>query len=116
MTGLVVRALPKLYAPPFLFLAVSLENTTSNTFQFGLGARYLAYDTVGSGSELRVDGAIGSNPSAAVALYRPLGSTSFFLEPSAGVGSQKLNVIDDHAIVASYDETVIGVGATSAST
>ena len=106
MTGLVVRALPKLYAPPFLFLAVSLENTTSNTFQFGLGARYLAYDTVGSGSELRVDGAIGLNPSAAVALYRLLGSTSFFVEPSAGVGSQKLNVIDDYGIVV----LICGVG------
>jgi NTE family protein len=111
MTGLVVRALPKLYAPPFLFLAVSLENTTSNTFQFGLGARYLAYDIVGSGSELRVDGAIGSNPSAGVALYRPLGSTAFFIEPSAGVGSQKLSVIEDHEIVASYGEIVTFLGA-----
>lgn len=111
MTGLLVRALPKLYAPPFLFMALSLENTTSNTFQFGLGARYLAYDIVGSGSELRVDGAIGSNPSAAVALYRPLGSTPFFVEPSAGIGSQKLSVIEDHEIVASYGEIVTGVGA-----
>ena len=108
--GLIVRALPKLYAPPFLFLAASLENTTSNTFQFGLGARYLAYDVVGSGSELRVDAAIGSNPSAAVALYRPLGSTSYFVEPSGGVFSQKLNVIDDHQVVASYGEILIGLG------
>jgi NTE family protein len=110
MTGLAVHALPKLYAPPFLFLAVSLENTTSNTFQFGLGARYLAFDTVGSGSELRIDGNIGSNPSAAASLYRPIGSTPFFIEPSAGVGTQKLSVIQDHEIVASYGKTVIGLG------
>jgi len=110
-TGLVVRALPKLYAPPFLFLAVSLENTTSNSFQFGLGARYLAYDVVGSGSELRVDAAVGSNPSAAIALYRPLGSTPFFVEPSAGVGSRKLSVIEDHQVVASYGEIAAGLGA-----
>ena len=62
--GLFVAAHPKVYAPPFVFLGVSLENTTSNEFRFGLNGRYLAFDTVGSGSELRLDAALGSDPVA----------------------------------------------------
>jgi NTE family protein len=103
--GVRVTAQPKPYAPPFLFIGVSLENTTSNEFRFGLSARYLSYDVLGSGSELRVDGAVGSDPSAAFALYRPLFGTLFFVEPFAGVGSRTLNVIQDGRIVAAYRQT-----------
>jgi NTE family protein len=110
-TGLVVRALPKPYAPPFLFLAVTLENTSADTFRFSLSGRYLTYDLVGSGSELRVDATVGSDPSAGAALYRPLGSSRFFVEPGAGVASQSLNVIGGDRIIASYREVVTSAGA-----
>ena len=109
--GIVVRALPKSYAPPFLFFGVSLENTTSNTFRFGLSGRYLAFDVVGSGSELRVDAAIGSDPSAGVSLYRPLWSSSLFVEPLASVAQSTLNVVDDNKIVAAYEDTAAFIGA-----
>ena len=109
--GLVVQALPKSYAPPFLFFGVSLENTTSNTFRFGFSGRYLAFDVAGSGSELRVDAAIGSDPSAGVSLYRPLWSTSLFVESLAGVGQSTLNVVDEGRIVAAYEDTSAFVGA-----
>jgi NTE family protein len=114
--GLRVRALPKSYAPPFLFLGISLENTRSNSFRFGIGARYLAFDVAGSGSELRVDGTAGSDPAAAMALYMPIGSTPFFFEPLAGAGSRTLDVIDENKVVATYHQSraVLGtdVGAT----
>ena len=108
--GLLVRALPKSYAPPFLFLGVSLEDTTSNSFRFGLAGRYLAFDVAGSGSELRVDAAIGSDPSAAIALYRPLGSTPLFVEPLAGVAARTLDVVEDHEVIATYGQTRAMVG------
>jgi NTE family protein len=109
--GLLVRAHPKSYGPPFVFLGVSLENTTSNEFRFGLSGRFLAYDVLGSASELRVDGAVGSDPSAAVALYRPVWSTPFFVEPFAGIGSRTFNVVAGDRIVAAYRQTRTFVGA-----
>ena len=63
--GLRVRGRAKTYAPPFMMLGVNLENTTSSDFRITATARYLAYDVVGSGSELRLDGTIGSDPTLA---------------------------------------------------
>ena len=61
--GLLVTARPKNYGPPFMYLGISLENTTGNEFRFGLAGRYLAFDVFGSGSETRIDASIGSDPS-----------------------------------------------------
>ncbi len=58
--GLLVQARPKPYGPPFLMLGLNLENTTSDEFRLALTGRYLAYDRIGSGSELRLDGTLGS--------------------------------------------------------
>ena len=92
--GLRVTAHPKSYGPPFLFMAVTLENTTGSDFRFGLSGRYLAYDWFGSGSELRLDAAVGSDPTAGFALYRPLWSSAFFVEPLAGIGASTTNLVD----------------------
>ena len=67
--GLRVQGRVKPYAPPFMMLGVNLENTTSSDFRVTATARYLGFDIVGSGSELRVDGTIGSDPSIAFELY-----------------------------------------------
>ena len=103
--GLRVEGRPKVYAPPFLMLGLNLENTTSSDFRITATARYLAFDVVGSGSELRLDGTIGSNPSAAVELYRPVGRTPLFVAPYAGVGTVTLNFIDGDAVIARYGQT-----------
>jgi NTE family protein len=108
--GLHVRARAKAYAPPFMMLGVNLENTTSSDFRITATARYLAFDTVGSGSELRVDGTIGSDPSLAAELYRPIGPTPLFVAPYAGVGRQTFNLIDDDSVIARYRQTVSRVG------
>ncbi len=100
--GLRVRGRLKPYAPPFLMLGVNLENTTSSDFRITGTARYLAFDLVGSGSELRVDGTIGSDPSVATELYRPIGASPLFVAPYAGAGKLTLNYIDDDAVVARY--------------
>ena len=54
-SGLLVEGRPKAYGPPFLMIGFNLENTTSEDFRVTLTGRYLGYDLVGSGSELRVD-------------------------------------------------------------
>ncbi len=111
--GLFVTAFPKPYAPPFVFLGISLENTTSDEFRFGLNGRLLAFDKVGSGSELRLDVALGSDPALGIALYKPIFTTRVFVEPFAGIGSRTLNFIQEGRIRASYRQTrsLMGVDA-----
>jgi NTE family protein len=111
--GLSVRGRAKLYAPPFLLLGLNVENTTSTDFGASAAARYLGFDVAGSGSELRVDGTIGSNPSAAAELYRPLGTTPLFVAPYAGVEEQIFNRVVDDAVTARYDETTARLGVNA---
>jgi NTE family protein len=108
--GLRVRARPKSNAPPFLMLGISLENLTTDQFAFGLGARYLAFDVAGSGSELRVDGALGAQPRVAVELFRPLGNSPLFVAGSAAVTRFTQNFISADTIVAQYKQTREWVG------
>jgi NTE family protein len=108
--GLTVRGRFKSYGPPFLMLGGLLENTTSNDFRIAATARYLAFDQVGSGAELRVDVTIGSDPSAAIELYRPIGPTPLFLAPYAGVTTTTFDVIDQDTVIARYGETIPRLG------
>ena len=106
-TGLAINAIDKRYAPPFLMLGVNLENTTSDQFQLSLTGRYLRFDVLGSGSELRLDAIVGADPGFAAALYRPIWR-ALFVVPYAGVSNRTFNVISDDAIVARYSQTTVG--------
>lgn len=108
--GLEITARPKTYGPPFMYLGIALENTTSNEFRFGIGGRYLAFDVLGSGTESRIDANVGSDPSLAASWYRPLFSRSFFFQPAAGVQSTSFYVIKDGHTAATYRSTRLGVG------
>jgi NTE family protein len=110
--GLRVQGRVKSYAPPFLMLGLNIENTTSSDFRTTAAARYLAFDTVGSGSELRVDGTAGSDPAFGLELYRPISSTPFFVAPYAGVGRTTFNFVDNDgdAVVARYRRTRTRLG------
>ena len=108
---LLVRARPKPYAPPFMMLGVNLENTTSNSFRAQLSGRYLAFDVLGSGAELRVDGAIGSDPHAAFSWYRPLFKTRVFTRLSGIVQRTTLDFIDEGLSLGEYRITREFAGA-----
>ena len=100
--GLLIHARDKVYAPPFMMLGLSLENRTSSDFRVQMAARYLSFDVLGSGSELRVDGVIGSDPSAAFSLYRPIFGRRVFVRPYAAATVNTLDFIADDQIVAQY--------------
>jgi NTE family protein len=100
--GLLIHARDKVYAPPFMMLGFSLENRTSNDFRVQMTARYLSFDVAGSGSELRVDGVIGSDPSAAFSLYRPIFGRRVFVRPYAAATVNTLDFIVDDQVVAQY--------------
>lgn len=108
--GLQIRARPKRYAPPFLMLATSLRNTTTDAFAFQLAGRYLTFDVAGSGSELRIDAAVGVDPQIAAELYRPIGKTPLFVGAGALAARRTIDFIQDDTTVAKYNETRAGVG------
>ena len=112
-TGLTIRATEKPYAPPFLMLGVSLENTTSDQFQVSLAGRYLRFDVLGSGSELRLDATVGSDPSVAAALYHPLWRSTF-VSPYIGVSNRTYNLIQNDAWWPATGRHSQRVGSTSA--
>jgi len=108
--GLRVRGTVKAYAPPFMMLGGYLENATSRDFRIAATARYLSYDPVGSGSELRIDGTIGSDPSAGIELYRPVGPTPLFVAPYAGVQTKTFDLGAQNVILARYRQTLPRAG------
>jgi len=108
--GLLIVGRPKPYAPPFMMLGLNLENTTSSDFQISLTARYLNYGLVTSGSEIRIDGTLGSNPAAGIELYQPVASSRFFVAPYAGVLDRSERSISDDQIVARYSVLTSRVG------
>jgi NTE family protein len=109
-TRLRIEARSKSHAPPYLMLGVNLQNTTRDDFAFQLSGRYLTFDVAGSGSELRVDGAIGAQPGIAAELYRPVGNP-LFVTAAAAVRRQTFDFVSEDVVVARYSETRTLVGA-----
>jgi len=102
--GLLVRAQDKAYAPPFLMLGLNIENTTSETFRVQFAGRYLSFDTLGSGSELRIDAALGADPNASVAVFKPIGQSRLFGRGIGRVSRQTFNFVEDDSVIAQYRE------------
>ncbi len=103
--GLKIDARPKSYAPPFLMLGVALQNTTTDDFAFQLSGRYLTFDLLGPGSELRIDGTVGAQPSIAAEIYKPLGKSALFVAAYGGVRNATLNFVSEDIVVAKYSQT-----------
>ena len=55
------------------------ESRRSTTGAASRWMSLLAFDKVGSGSELRFDAAVGSDPSVGLALYKPISTTRLFV-------------------------------------
>ena len=100
-----VSLVPKAYGPPFLLTALDLENVGEAEFTVNLRARFIAYDIVGYGSELRIDGAIGTGAGAGVQLYRPLGRSRWFVAADAAYDRSTQRLFADGNAVAQYRVT-----------
>jgi len=108
--SLLVRAREKPYAPPFMMLGVNLENLTSNDFRAQFAGRYLAFDVLGSGSEMRIEGVLGSDPSFRFALYRPIFGTRVFVRPYAAAEKNTIPFIQEGVVVAQYRQRRLFAG------
>ena len=105
---LIVNARRHANAPPILMTTVNVRNQTSADFDFQLAARFLAYDRPFPHSELRVDGALGTDPSLAAELRQPIASTRLFAAALVGADWNRINFTHDDAIVAQYAESRFG--------
>lgn len=100
--GLAIHARTKEYGPPFLQISPELSNVDSSTFAVNLGGRVTAYDWVGVGSEVRIDGVVGTRQTLGFELWRPLGSTPIFVAPRAYYSRSPRNGYFDERLVAEY--------------
>ena len=108
--GLEIRARPKPYGPPFLLISPELTNVSSSSFSVNLGGRVVAYDWVGIGSEVRMDGVIGTRRTLGFEVWRPLGKTPIFVAPRAHYQQTPRNGYVDERLVAEYRFTRAGGG------
>jgi NTE family protein len=110
--GLLIRGRTKPFAPPFLMLGLNLENTTSDDFRITMTARYLSFGVLGSGSELRLDGTLGSDPAVAFELYQPIRSSPYFVTGYGAAAKRSLDFVVDDAVAARYRQRGTRLGFT----
>jgi NTE family protein len=100
--GLEVRARTKSYGPPFLQISPELSNVDSSSFAVNLAGRVTAYDWVGVGSEVRLDGVIGTRQGVGAEVWRPLGESRLFVAPRVYFLRSGRNGYVDERFVAEY--------------
>jgi len=98
-SGIQVDVTPKAYGPPFLAVSLEMSNVDSSAFAASLAARVLAYDILVHGSQLRVDGRVGTRRGAGVDLQMPVGPDPFFVAARAGyLEAPRYAFVDDRVI------------------
>jgi NTE family protein len=100
--GLAIVARQKPYGPPFLQIGPELSNVDSSSFAVSLGGRVTAYDWVGVGSEVRIDGVVGTRQVLGFEVWRPLGKSRIFVAPRAYYQRNPRNSYVDERLVAEY--------------
>ncbi len=110
-TALQVNARPKANGPAFLTLGLALNNVDATNFAMSVEGRTTIFDVAGVGSEVRLDGAVGTLLHAGGELYRPIGVPWLFAAPRAFAGSSERNLFVDGSQVAEYRVARAGGGA-----
>jgi len=108
--GLRIRVVEKSYGPPFISLALDLDNTTSAEFTMNIRSRITAYDLAGAGSEARFDVGLGTGIGFGAEIYRPFGGSPWFIAPRAAFMRSSVNGYRDEEFVSEYRTTQEGVG------
>jgi NTE family protein len=103
-SDLVVALRKPSHGPPFLAMALDLQNTQSSTIAATVRGRLLLFDLVGRGSESRVDIALGNTLAGAAEIYRPLGRTGLFVAPRVFAQQKDTPLFKDDAYTAEYRE------------
>jgi len=105
---LVVRVTPKLHGPPFISLALDLQNTQAADVQATIRSRMVLYDVVGAGSEGRAEISLGNTMLASAEVYRPIARSGLFLAPRAFAERYDTPYFEDDTYTAEYRKRSAG--------
>jgi len=103
-TGLAISVREKRHAPPVINFFTDFSNEGED-IEFRLGARATFMDLTTYGSELRLDGQLGSVTGLGGELYQPIGGRGLF---ASGIGAHvrtNENLYDDGRLVAVFRRT-----------
>jgi len=103
-SDLVVILRAPAHGPPFLALALDLQNTQSSSVAATVRGRMLLFDVAGHNSEGRLDVSLGNTLAASAGVYRPVGKSGFFIEPRAFAFRRDMPLFEDDDYVAEYRE------------
>jgi NTE family protein len=103
-TQLVASVKQPAHGPPFLSLALDLQNTQSSSVAATVRGRMLFFDVAGRNSEARADFSLGNTLAVSGEVYRPIGRSGFFIEPRAFAYRRDSPVFEDDDYVAEYRE------------
>ncbi len=109
--GLLVRAREKTFAPPFLNIALELNNTRTDVLDVNLRGRVTFFDIGSEGSEIRLDASVGSETSLAGEYFYRIRSTNFFVAPHAFTEKTKIGLFVEEEQVAQYEIRAYAAGA-----
>ena len=109
--GLLIHARQKTYAPPFLNLALELNNTSTDVLDVNLRGRVTLMDILSEGSEIRLDASVGSELSLGGEYYYVVKRTHFFVAPYAFAQRTKTGVFAEEEQVAQYEVRRSAFGA-----
>jgi NTE family protein len=113
-TGLVVRANPKAYGPPFLKVGITIDGSDVEDVLFGMGARLTMQNLGGYRSELRVDGFFGSGYGVNAEYYRPFTESShYFVSPDIYATRNRFDLYEDASRVSEFEIQRNGFGASA---
>jgi NTE family protein len=100
--GLLIKAREKEYAPPFLNVGLELNNTSTDELDVNLRARVTFFDIGSEGSEVRLDGSLGSETSLTGEYFYRVGASNFFVAPRAFTQKDKVNLFLNEEQIAQY--------------
>jgi NTE family protein len=109
-TSLLVNARPKGYGPPFLAIGAELSNVDSSSFAVSISGRVTMYDVVGQGSEVRVDGMLGTRQRLAAEVFEPIAGSRIFVAPRAYYDKSPRNSYLNDQLVGEYRIQRTGAG------
>ena len=95
MPQLIVTLKEPAHGPPFLSLALDLQNTQSSSMAATVRGRMLFFDVAGRNSEARIDFSLGNTLVAAGEVHRPIGRSGLFVEPRAFAYRRDWPVFED---------------------
>ncbi|MDE2878844.1 patatin-like phospholipase family protein [Candidatus Palauibacter soopunensis] len=111
-TGIAIRARDKPHGPPFLNLALEVEDRTGAGWEASVGTRFTVLDAGSREAELRLDLSIGPDPDALLDYYLPVAGSPVFLAPRIGFDSRRQWIAaETDGISPSYRTRRVGAGA-----